>query len=121
MMMLGATSLYMLPSEAGASTCPYTWMLLAAEEAVKVQPTQCLANLAVATQLQVWTLLFLLGLNPSDFLRAPGVVWGKQRWQRPDLQELWFSSSLQSKLRHRHLSQLDLDTILNMETKGNLL
>lgn len=93
-MLLGATSLYTLPSEAGALTCPYMWVLSAAEKAVKVQPAQCLANLAVTTQLQGWNLVFLLGLKPSDFLRSPGDVWGEQRWQRPDLQELSFSSSL---------------------------
>lgn len=94
---------------------------LTAAEAVKVESMWCLADLAAIIRLQGWILLFLLGPKPSGFRRAPGAVWGEQRWQSPDLQELWFSSSVQSNLRHRHLSQLDVDPILNMETAENLL
>lgn len=81
--------------------------------------TQCLHILAVAIHARGWILLFLLGPKPSGFLRAPGAVWGEQRWQRPDLQEL--GCSVQSNLRHCRLSQLDVDTVLNMEMKENLL
>lgn len=37
------------------------------------------------------------------------------------MQEVWFSSTIQSNLKHCHLSQLDMDTILNMEMEENLL
>lgn len=60
-----------------------------------------------------------VGAELSGFLRAPGAVWGEQRWQRPDLQEL--GCRVPSNLRRCHLSQLDVDTVLNMEMKENLL
>lgn len=60
-----------------------------------------------------------VGLKLSGFLRTPGAVWGEQRWQRPDLQEL--GCSIQSNLRYCHLSQLDVDAVLNMEIEENLL
>lgn len=115
--LLAAGSLNSLPSETGAAQ----WTLMSLTGAVKVQPSQCLASLAAPIHLQGWILLFLLGLKPSGFPRAPAAVWEEQRWQRPDLLELWFSSSVQSNLRCCHLSQLNVDTILNTETEENLL
>lgn len=81
--------------------------------------TESLHILAVAICVQGWILLFLLGPKLSGFLRTPGAVWGEQRWQRPDLQEL--GRSIQSNLRYCHLSQLDVDAVLNMEIEENLL
>lgn len=95
-------------------------MPLAASGAIKVQPKQYLASLVASIHLQRWILLFLLGPKPSGFLRAPGALWEEQRCQRLGLQELWFLSSIQSNLRHCHLSQLDLDIILFMEICFNL-
>lgn len=121
MTLLGAGSPYTLPSEAGARACPTRADVINSSRSSKGTASAVLGWPGVAIHLQGWILLFLLGPKPLGFLRAPGTAWDEQRWQGPDLQELLFSSSVQSNLIHRHLSQLDVDTILNMEMEENSL
>lgn len=60
-----------------------------------------------------------VGAEAVRFSEGTRCCVGEQRWQRPDLQGL--GCRAQSNLRHCCLSQMDVDAVLNMEMKENLL
>lgn len=118
-MLLGAGSLYMSPSEAGALTCPMHADIINTSRSSKGRANVVLGQSGCDNSSSRVDFAVPAGAEAIRFSEGTKCCVG--RAEVADLQELWFSSSVQSNLRHRHLSQLDVDAILNMEMVENLL
>lgn len=91
MMLLGAGSLYTSPSEAGALTCPMHVDVSNSSRSSKGRAKVVLGRPGCGNSSSRVDFAVPSAAEAVRFSEGTSAVWGEQRWQSPDLQELWFS------------------------------